>query len=61
MASRKEAKEQKEAEIQSEPSEDQIRALAYEIYMARQGGPGDELSDWLKAEAELRKGPTIFQ
>jgi len=61
MAAKKNAKEQKTLEIRSEPSEDQIRARAYEIYLARKGGPGDELSDWLKAEAELRKGPTIFQ
>ena len=61
MAPKKDAKEQKEVEIRSEPSEDQIRARAYEIYLARKGGPGDELSDWLKAEAELREGPGIFQ
>lgn len=61
MAAKKDTKEQKGPEIRSEPSEEQIRARAYEIYQAREGGPGNELSDWLKAEAELKKGPTIFQ
>lgn len=48
-----------DVKIQSELSEEQIRARAYEIYLAREGGPGDELSDWLKAEAELREAATI--
>ncbi len=49
----------KDVKIQSELSEEQIRARAYEIYLAREGEPGDELSDWLKAEAELREAATI--
>ncbi len=48
-----------DVKIQSELSEEQIRARAYEIYLAREGGPGDEPSDWLKAEAELREAATI--
>lgn len=35
------------------PSEDRIRRRAFEIYCARNGAPGDELSDWLAAEREL--------
>jgi hypothetical protein len=35
-------------------SEDQIRARAYEIYRARNGGPGDPASDWAQAERELQ-------
>ncbi len=35
------------------PSEEQIRARAYEIYCARNGGPGDAASDWQQAEREL--------
>ena len=38
------------------PTEDDIRKRAYEIYCARGGGPGDEVDDWLKAEAELKEG-----
>ena len=30
-----------------------IRRRAYEIFLARNGGPGDHLSDWIQAEQEL--------
>lgn len=30
-----------------------IQARAYEIYLARNGGEGDALSDWLQAEREI--------
>jgi len=39
----------------AEPSQDEIRRRAFEIFRARQGGPGDPVSDWLRAEAELRR------
>ncbi len=42
------------------PSENEIRKRAYEIYAARQGGPGDEIGDWLKAEAELKEAHRII-
>lgn len=32
---------------------EQIRERAYEIYLARGGQEGDEVSDWLAAEREL--------
>lgn len=32
---------------------DLIRRRAYEIFLARNGGPGDHVSDWLQAEQEL--------
>ena len=35
--------------------EDQIRARAYEIYLERNGEPGNPVEDWLQAEAELNK------
>ncbi len=35
------------------PTEEQIRARAYEIYLRRNNGPGDALSDWIQAEREL--------
>jgi len=35
------------------PSPEEIRRRAYEIYLERGGGPGDELDDWMRAEREL--------
>jgi len=37
------------------PSEEEIRRRAYEIYLERNGAPGDELEDWHRAERELQK------
>jgi Protein of unknown function (DUF2934) len=37
------------------PSHEEIRRRAYEIYLERDGHPGDELDDWLRAERELQK------
>lgn len=34
-------------------TEDEIRVRAYEIFVARAGAPGDDVQDWLAAEAEL--------
>lgn len=31
-----------------------IAARAFELYLARGGEPGQDLEDWLRAEAELR-------
>jgi hypothetical protein len=33
----------------------QIRERAYEIYLARGGQDGDEVSDWLAAEQEVNE------
>ena len=35
------------------PTQEQIRARAFEIYLRRKGGPGDAHSDWVQAEREL--------
>ena len=35
---------------------EQIAARAYEIYLKRGFGPGNELSDWLEAERQLKIG-----
>jgi hypothetical protein len=35
------------------PTEEQIRARAFEIYLTRNGGPGDAHTDWMQAEREL--------
>jgi len=42
--------------LRHEPSEEEIRHRAYEIYLARGGAPGGEVEDWLQAERELRSG-----
>jgi hypothetical protein len=34
--------------------EDEVRARAYELYLARGAEPGHELEDWLQAEREIR-------
>jgi len=36
-----------------EVTPDRIRVRAYEIFLARNGGPGDAKSDWCQAEREL--------
>lgn len=36
------------------PSPEEIRRRAHEIFLARGGGPGRQLDDWLAAEAELK-------
>jgi hypothetical protein len=40
--------------VQTQPTYDEIRARAYEIFLSRNGAPGDEVEDWLQAERELR-------
>jgi hypothetical protein len=35
------------------PSLESIRLRAYEVFLARAGAPGDEVSDWLIAEREI--------
>jgi hypothetical protein len=32
----------------------EVQRRAYEIYLERNGAPGDPVSDWLQAERELR-------
>jgi hypothetical protein len=36
------------------PTPEQIQKRAYEIYETRNGAPGCDLVDWLKAERELK-------
>jgi hypothetical protein len=36
------------------PTHDAIAQRAFELYQARGQGAGDEMSDWLRAETELR-------
>ena len=37
------------------PTVEEIRQRAQEIFLARGGGPGNELDDWLSAEEQLKK------
>lgn len=41
------------------PSHEEIRRRAYEIYLERDGFGGNELDDWLQAEAELRRNAIV--
>ena len=43
--------------IVNDPSEEQIRARAFEIYLERGRQPGHDLDDWLQAEFELTHRP----
>ena len=40
--------------VAAEPTPEQIRARAYQIYLARGGAPGTPDGDWYQAELELR-------
>jgi hypothetical protein len=37
----------------NQPREDKVRQRAHEIYLARGGQQGNEVSDWLAAEREF--------
>ena len=39
----------------SEPSDEEIRARAYEMYLERGGDHGRDFDDWVRAERELRQ------
>ena len=39
----------------AEPSDEEIRARAYEMYLERGGHDGLDLDDWVRAERELRQ------
>ena len=39
----------------ADPTVEEIRQRAQEIFEARGGAPGNELFDWLRAEQQLRK------
>jgi len=41
----------------SKPTQGQIAARAYEIYLERGTTPGDPMQDWLRAERELAAPP----
>jgi Protein of unknown function (DUF2934) len=47
----------KKAAVKLTPTQDQIAARAYEIYLERGATPGDPMQDWLRAERELAMPP----
>ena len=38
-----------------QPTPEEIRQRAHEIYLARGGTPGNDLEDWLRAEGQLKQ------
>ncbi len=42
------------AQGNDQPSEEEIRRRAYELYLERGGGHGMHFEDWVRAEEELR-------
>ncbi len=48
------AKEPTKQAPRHEPTDEEIRQRAYEIYLARGSAAGHEVEDWLQAERELR-------
>lgn len=41
------------------PTHEEINRRAYEIYLERDSFGGNELDDWLQAEAELRRNAIV--
>lgn len=39
------------------PTREEIQVRAYEIYLERNGAPGNALEDWVRAERELTQSP----
>jgi hypothetical protein len=39
------------------PTQEQIALRAYQIYLERNGAPGNPLEDWVRAERELAESP----
>ena len=47
----------KKSAAKLKPTQDQVAARAYEIYLERGATPGDPMQDWLQAERELTAAP----
>jgi len=43
------------ARLDTAPASEEIAQRAFEIYLARGCGPGEDLNDWLQAEQELKE------
>jgi hypothetical protein len=48
-----------EAPSPDERMDERIRQRAYELYLQRDNSPGDELDDWLRAEAEIQREDAV--
>jgi hypothetical protein len=46
---------QPESRPREQPTDEDIRARAYEMYLERGGHDGMDFDDWVRAERELRK------
>jgi hypothetical protein len=57
MAKRKDTADQMTAS--SQPTHEQVAQRAYAIFVARGGGDGLDLDDWLRAERELIIEPSV--
>jgi hypothetical protein len=42
--------------VKESPTIDEIARRAYEIYLERGSGPGQDLDNWFQAERELKNG-----
>jgi len=47
----------KKATVKLKPTQDQVAARAYKIYLERGATPGDPMQDWLQAERDLVTPP----
>ncbi len=43
----------KSPSVKSQPTRDEVALRAYQIYLERNGAPGNALEDWTRAEREL--------
>jgi hypothetical protein len=55
MAQKKVVNQQLVVKENPRSTEEAIRKRAYEIFCVRNGGPGSEIDDWLKAENEIKE------
>jgi hypothetical protein len=46
---------------QVKPSHDEIAERAFQIYLERDGAPGDPMQDWIRAEQELTAKPKTIR
>jgi len=45
------------SKAKAKPSHDEIAEKAFQIYLERNGAPGDPMQDWIRAEQELTAAP----
>jgi hypothetical protein len=53
--------EKKSAKAETKPSHDEIAERAFQIYLDRNGAPGDPMQDWIRAERELSEKPRVIR